>query len=168
MECLGYDAKLHLVMRRHFWSPEECRVPLLCHYWILNCICHTHWSCLEKACLKNIFSSQSLGLWKQASLTQYSLKNVKHIEFQFDLTITNKSKLATVVEDVLKAPFSIATTRRCRGGRYSFSRIDPLYPWFVPYYAECWARRHQVPFFESLVWLNLGLNPGLPGHWWTL
>ena len=29
-------------------------------------------------------------------------------------------KLATIVEGDLKAPFSIATTPRCRGGRYSF------------------------------------------------
>ena len=29
-------------------------------------------------------------------------------------------------------------------------------------------RRHQVPFFESLVWLDQGLNPDLPGHWLTL
>ena len=26
-------------------------------------------------------------------------------------------------------------------------------------------RRKQVQFFESLVWLDLGLNPGIPGHW---
>ena len=35
-----------------------------------------------------------------------------------------------------------------------------------------WCRgereRHQVPFFESLIWLDLGLNPGLPDHWRTL
>ena len=37
-------------------------------------------------------------------------------------------KLATVVEANPKAPFSIATTPRCRGGRYSFSWIAPLYP----------------------------------------
>ena len=29
-------------------------------------------------------------------------------------------KLATIVEGNPKAPFSIATTPRCRGGRYSF------------------------------------------------
>ena len=29
-------------------------------------------------------------------------------------------KLVTIVEGNLKAPFSIATTPRCRGGRYSF------------------------------------------------
>ena len=31
-----------------------------------------------------------------------------------------KVKLATVVEGNPKAPFSIATTPKCRGGRYSF------------------------------------------------
>ena len=31
-----------------------------------------------------------------------------------------KVKLAAVVEGDLKASFSIATTPRCRGGRYSF------------------------------------------------
>ena len=28
--------------------------------------------------------------------------------------------------------------------------------------------KHQIPIFESLVWLDLGLNPGLPGHMQTL
>ena len=32
----------------------------------------------------------------------------------------HKVKLATIVEGNPKAPFSIATTPRCRGGRYSF------------------------------------------------
>ena len=36
--------------------------------------------------------------------------------------------MATVVEGNPKAPFSIATTPRCRGGHYSFPWIDPLYP----------------------------------------
>ena len=36
--------------------------------------------------------------------------------------------LATVVEGNPNAPFSIATTPRCRGGGNSFPRIDPLYP----------------------------------------
>ena len=43
-----------------------------------------------------------------------------------------------------------------------------LYPWSVPYITECQARRHQVPFLMSLVWRDLGLNPGLSDHWWTL
>ena len=67
----------------------------------------------------------------------------------------------TIVEGDQKAPFSIATTPRCREGRYSFPMIAPLYP----YIAECSARRYQVPF---LVCHSLGLNPGLPDHWRTL
>ena len=66
--------------------------------------------------------------------------------------------MATVVERDPKAPFSIATTPRYRGGCYSFPRIDPFYYWCVTYNAECLARRHQVQFFESLVWLDLGLR----------
>ena len=40
----------------------------------------------------------------------------------------SKVKLATIVEGDPKAPFSIATTPRCRGGRYSIPWIAPLYP----------------------------------------
>ena len=42
-----------------------------------------------------------------------------------------------VVEGDPKAPFSIATTPRSRGGRYSFPWIAPLYLWSVPYNAVC-------------------------------
>ena len=53
-------------------------------------------------------------------------------------TYNNKSKKSCLplVEGDQKAPFSTATTLRCRGGRYSFPRIAPLYPWYVPYIAE--------------------------------
>ena len=43
---------------------------------------------------------------------------------------------ATVVEGDQKAPFSIASTPRCRGGHYSFPWIALLYPLCVPYIAE--------------------------------
>ena len=36
-----------------------------------------------------------------------------------------KKELATVDEDDPKAPFSIATIPRCRGGHYSFPLIAP-------------------------------------------
>ena len=62
----------------------------------------------------------------------------------------------------------MTTTPRCTRGHYSIPRIAPLYPWSLPYIAECWARRRQVPFFESLVSLKLRLNPGLLDHWRTL
>ena len=44
---------------------------------------------------------------------------------------------ATLVKGDLKVPFSIATTPRCRGGRYSIPWIAPLNPWSSPYNAEC-------------------------------
>ena len=40
----------------------------------------------------------------------------------------SKLKLGTVVEGHQKAPVSIATTLRCRRGRYSFTWIAPFYP----------------------------------------
>ena len=46
-------------------------------------------------------------------------------------------KLATSVEDDPKSLFSIATTPNCRTGRNSFPWIAPLYPWSLPYNAEC-------------------------------
>ena len=43
----------------------------------------------------------------------------------------------TVVEGDQNAPFSIATTLRCRGGHYSFTRIASLHLGYVPYIVEC-------------------------------
>ena len=47
--------------------------------------------------------------------------------------IYSKVKLATLLADVSKAPFSVATTPRCRGGRYSFPGLllFTLNPYFV-------------------------------------
>ena len=45
--------------------------------------------------------------------------------------------MATVVEGDPKAPFQIATTPSWKGVCYSFPWIAPLYPWYVPYNAEC-------------------------------
>ena len=66
------------------------------------------------------------------------------------------------IEGDSKALFSLATTPGCKEWRYSFPRIAPLYSWSLSYNAECSTGKHQVPFFESLVWLDLGLNQGLP------
>ena len=46
----------------------------------------------------------------------------------YHLHTYKKVKLATIVEGDLKAPFSIATTPRCRGGSFSIPWIAPLYP----------------------------------------
>ena len=100
-------------------------------------------------------------------------------------------KFASVVEGDQKAPFSIASTPMCRGGRYSFSWIAPL-PLIRTLY--CWVLSKEVSstpelfhftldtylillsvkqggikyhFFKSLVWRDLGLKIGLLDHWWT-
>ena len=51
-------------------------------------------------------------------------------------TMNLKEKLVTLVEGDPKAPFSTATTLRCREGCYSIPWIAPLYPWFISYNAE--------------------------------
>ena len=51
---------------------------------------------------------------------------------------SKRIKLATSVEGDPKTPFSIATTLRCCGGRYSFPRIAPL---------DLYLIRAQLPFF---------------------
>ena len=53
--------------------------------------------------------------------SNYDIKNKLNI-----ILFTHIKKLATIVEGDPKAPFSIATTPRCRGGRYSIPRIAPL------------------------------------------
>ena len=73
--------------------------------------------------------------------------------------------MATIVEGDQKVSFSIATTPRCRRGRYSFPWIAPLYPWYVPYIAECLARRYQVPFLKSLVWPLPNTQSTRPMSW---
>ena len=45
------------------------------------------------------------------------------------------NKLVTLVKGDPKAPFSIATTLRCKGGHYSIPWIVPFYPWSLPYNA---------------------------------
>ena len=48
-----------------------------------------------------------------------------------------KSKVGDRSRGWPKSPFSIATTPRCREGRYSIPWIAPLYPWSLPYNSEC-------------------------------
>ena len=80
----------------------------------------------------------------------------------------SKVKLVTIVKGDPKTPFSITTRPRCRRGRYFIPCIAPFYSWSLLYSAECKARRHQVPLFEYLVWLDLGIKPGFPDYWWCV
>ena len=53
----------------------------------------------------------------------------KKCVFILELQLRRKYiKLATVVDGDPKVRFSIASTPKCRGGRFSFSWIAPLYP----------------------------------------
>ena len=76
------------------------------------------------------------------------------LRFEFFLLVLNKyinnNKVGDLVEGDPKAPFSIATTTRCKR-RFTIPWIAPLYPLSLPYNAECYAGRHQVSHFESLV-----------------
>ena len=65
--------------------------------------------------------------------------------------------MASLVKGDPKAPFLIATRPKCRGGCHSIPWIAPLYPWSLPYNPKSHAGRNQVPFFEFLAWLDLGL-----------
>ena len=61
-----------------------------------------------------------------------------------------KVKLATIVEGDQKAPFSIATTPRCRGGRYSFPGL--LYFTLDPHLIMLSVKQGGIKYhFESLV-----------------
>ena len=67
----------------------------------------------------------------------------------------------TIVKSNLNAPFSKATTPRCRGVCNSF-------PWIVSLTLDLYiiillSKETSSTIFESLAWLNLGLNPSLPG-----
>ena len=73
-------------------------------------------------------------------------------------------KLVTLVKGDPKNPFSIASTHRCRGGHNSISLTVPFYPWSTLIMLSV---KQRIPCFESLVWLDLGLNPGLEDHWQT-
>ena len=61
--------------------------------------------------------------------------------------------MATFVEGDLKAPFSIATTLRCRGGWYSIPRIAPLYLWSLLYSAKCGnIKYHFLSLWYDSTW----------------
>ena len=85
--------------------------------------------------------------------------------FQRDLIILSQGKLVTLVEGEPKPPFSIATTPRCRGGCYSSSGLDPLYPYLIMLRVK---QSDNSTILVSLVWLDLGLNSGLLDFWRTI
>ena len=61
-----------------------------------------------------------------------------------------KVKLATIVEGNPKAPFSIATTPRCRGGRYSFPGL--LYFTLDPYIIMLSVKQGGIKYHFLSLW----------------
>ena len=119
----------------------------------------------------NLQKSDNFKCLYKKSLETYWIHHVNTFESNLirQVKSINYRNVNGIQQQIMsKAPFSIATSPKCRGGCYSIPGIAPLYPWSLPYNAECLARQHHVPFFESLVSLDLGFNPSLPDHWRTL
>ena len=95
-------------------------------------------------------SRVDITIWVQKPCRRETL--LKHLQERLNLATTicyrnkNKVKLATVVEGDQKAPFSIATALKGRGGRYSFPWIALLYPWYIPYIASVKQRGIKYHF----------------------
>ncbi len=64
----------------------------------------------------------------------------------------SKVKLATIVEGNAKAPFSIATTPRCRGGRYSFPGL--LYFTLDPYLIMLSVKQGDIKYHLLSLWYD--------------
>ena len=73
------------------------------------------------------------GLQKKKKRTTGQICAPIKMKTKGDTPEHEQHKQLILVEGDPKAPFSIATTPRCRGERHSFPSIAPLYPWYVPY-----------------------------------
>ena len=67
-------------------------------------------------------------------------------------SLSSKVKLATIVEGNPKAPFSIATTPRCRGGRYSFPGL--LYFTLDPYLIMLSVKQGGIKYHFLSLWYD--------------
>ena len=66
--------------------------------------------------------------------------------------VLKKVKLATIVEDDPKAPFSIATTPKCRGGRYSFPGL--LFFTLDPYLIMLSVKQGGIKYHFLSLWYD--------------
>ena len=110
------------------WHSSTCR----CHW---STISHC-WGSLEGNGATGIGRNNLQWTWKSmlpffSKVWFFFISTCIKQKFQFLLfcVYMYKVKLTTIVEGNSKAPFSLATTPRCRGGHYSFPWIAPLYPW---------------------------------------
>ena len=97
--------------------------------------------CLHSYFLKIFICPQLINFQQQTHINS-SLGDVKTNSFSLSRSEKLIQRffallLATLVEGDPMPHLSIATTPMCWGGRYSFPWIAPLYPWSLPYNAEC-------------------------------
>ena len=120
-------------------------------------------SLIVKLIYKNplaIFYSKKLNKFKNNNLqlVQSDISEINEfLTTQFLISSPHSSKLATLVEVGPKAPFSIATTPRCRGGQYTFPCIALLYPWSITY--KCWRLSKEIS--RTIFWVFGMTQPGI-------
>ena len=110
-----------------------------------------------------------LSISKKAILS--ILKNMKTIynenrmEPKWSLPVYIEiSNLADLSQRWPNTPFSLATIPRCKEGCYYFSWIAPLTLDLYLVMSSVKQGDIKYYFFESLLWLDLGLNPSLLDH----
>ena len=92
------------------------------------------------------------GKKKKVTFSRLEFKSTyknDHIHF----FLHHNKKLATIVEGNPKAPFSIATTPRCRGGRYSFPGL--LYFTLDPYLIMLSVKQGGIKYHFLSLWYDL-------------
>ena len=102
---------------------------------------------LEKRCVnrdvrqQNVLHTSLENCYKHTNYPSKGINSTSLLETKLLLQdkIYSNVPLQSIMKwsEVKLARVSKATTQRCRGGRYSFPWIAPLYPWYVPYIAEC-------------------------------
>ena len=135
-------------------------VKVIFWYSTTRCTCYLH------RCISNCDSPAGSGVNIQHNI-QVELKfSVKFLTSKnknwYQPRIKSKVKLVTIVKDDLTAPFSIATTPRCRGEWYSFLWVAPLYPWSIPYNTE-WKAKGSSPIFWVFGMIQPEIEPWSSG-----
>ena len=111
----------------------------------------------------------SSWIWTQAAMS-ISNNNVNYT-LQMNVCVcvcVCMYKLADHIKGKLKAPFSIATTQRCKKEHYYFPWIAQLT--LDPYLIMLSGKQRGIKYHFMSLWYDstLGLNPSLPDHSWTL
>ena len=86
------------------------------------------------------------------NLKKFDTIAIFYLIWQFLLRYISKVKLTTIVEGNPKAPFSIATTPRCRGGRYSFPGL--LYITLDPYLIMLSVKQGGIKYHFLSLWYD--------------